>query len=95
MKTRLLVAFDVDDTLTVGNVARTDIVRVCKALYACGRVDVMIWSGGGKQYAEMWRDRLKLPEGIPCYSKFDAPRRPDIAFDDGEEFDMADKVIIV
>ncbi len=91
---RLLIAFDVDDTLTVGDVARPDIIKVLQALYDCGRVDIIVWSGGGKEYAEMWGRRLKLPEGIQYFAKTNLIR-PDIAFDDVPEFDMADKVILV
>lgn len=96
MQEREFVAFDVDDTLTVGNVPRTRIVNLCRAMYESGLYDVIIWSGGGKEYAEMWRTRCKLPEEIPCYHKSDPTlRKPDLAFDDSPDFKNAHKVIRV
>jgi hydroxymethylpyrimidine pyrophosphatase-like HAD family hydrolase len=91
---KLLIAFDVDDTLTDGDKPRKDIINILLALHKSKQVDLMIWSGGGQSYARMWRDRLKLPEDIPCFAKTNLIR-PDIAFDDGPEFNMADKIIHV
>ena len=96
MPERDFVAFDVDDTLTVGNVPRTSVVNLCRAMYESGLFDVIIWSGGGADYARMWRDRCKLPEEISCYHKSDPTlRKPDIAFDDSPDFKNAYKVIRV
>jgi hypothetical protein len=95
MNEKLLVAFDVDDTLVdAHDNPKPEVIKLLMAFYDSKLVDLVIWSGGGEEYATYWSKRLGLPRDIPCIAKSKFIR-PDIAFDDGEYFSMADKVIHV
>jgi phosphoserine phosphatase len=81
------VAFDVDDCLIIPSVAtgfptdtpNYDTIAVYKWFQAQGCV-MIVWSGGGIDYAKMWAEKLGLE---PCYIwKKEANRYVDIAFDD-------------
>ena len=79
----LTIAFDCDNTLIDWNdEPRPEIVTLCRALAA--HFDVLIWSGGGKEYAQTVARRCGLFD-IPCFAKFD-DRLPiiDIAIDDDQ-----------
>lgn len=120
---KILVAFDVDNTLIVHNDApvlackycvchnnvmsswgckccrlsetgNLKVVNVLKALAEFDNIDVMVWSGGGKAYAELWGRRLGLPDKV-TYSAKTTLIRPDMAFDDMETFSNADRVVII
>jgi hydroxymethylpyrimidine pyrophosphatase-like HAD family hydrolase len=64
MNKHLKVAFDIDDTLikqddqgrTIPNHKVIDLFRGFQDI-GC---DMIIWSGGGQDYAEQWRDKLGL-----------------------------------
>lgn len=76
------VAFDVDGTLIhqVGSLLDTskyDMVQLFKLLEAIG-CKMHIWSGGGVEYAERWRDKLGLDAKVVRKGSF----KPDIAVDD-------------
>jgi predicted HAD superfamily phosphohydrolase YqeG len=87
------VAFDVDETLIDENdQPKWEIRSLLVTLYELG-CDVIVWSGGGKEYAEMWGRRLFLPEDITYLDKpiksynegkeiGDTAGIVDIAFDD-------------
>lgn len=80
------IAWDVDDTLIIpGIVFDTDrdapnyeVIAIFKWFQAQGH-DMVIWSGGGMDYAKMWADKLGLVAEIREKTK-----SPDIdlAFDD-------------
>lgn len=91
-----IVAFDIDGTLISENTdkPKPEMVRLLQAFYDTGKVHVVVWSGGGVDYARTIGNRIKLPAGVEYMAKTNAIR-PDLAFDDMPEFDMADKVIIV
>jgi hypothetical protein len=90
---RLLVGFDVDGTLIDGkDKPREDIVEILRLLSKY--CDIMVWSGGGQQYAETIGRRLNLPEEVSYQAKTSGVY-PDVAFDDVESFILADKVINV
>lgn len=92
----LIVAFDVDGTLIdFEDQPRKQIVLLAYMLMEAGH-EVIVWSGGGKEYAEMWAARLSL-EGATCMSKFPASALPhvDIAFDDEMDTILADQMLIV
>jgi hydroxymethylpyrimidine pyrophosphatase-like HAD family hydrolase len=92
---KLLIAFDVDGTLIDDNdQPREGVINTLELLYFYSGADIIVWSGGGADYAEMWGNRINLPHGIKYMAKTNLIR-PDIAFDDVPEFDMADKVIII
>lgn len=84
---RLTVAFDVDDTLIIPAVAtgmpsdtpNYPLINVLKWFQGQG-ARVIIWSGGGVDYAKTWAEKLALqPCEIRVKEKSDDI---DIAFDD-------------
>jgi hypothetical protein len=88
------VAFDVDGTLIgPGDVPRDDVLRLLYALEPF--TTIIVWSGGGKAYAELWGRRLMLPSTVRYMGKTDGTVVPDIAVDDQELKDMAKVVINV
>lgn len=80
---KTVVAFDVDGTLiTYEDKPRYDIIDLFHHFQRLGCI-MMVWSGGGFDYADNWCKKLGLePDYISC--KFgDKPcPQPDIAFDD-------------
>ncbi len=92
----LIVAFDVDGTLIVDDVPQVTIINMLQVLSKLTKnVRIIVWSGGGQQYAEMWVRRLGLEKYVwRCMVKVnDYP--VDIAFDDQQAFCLGDKNIIV
>lgn len=83
-KPNLRIAFDVDGTLITEDytraVPRYDIIRLFHWFSREGHT-MFIWSGGGMNYAEQWRDRLGL-EAVILEKK--AGQNIDIAVDDCE-----------
>ena len=81
-----VVAFDVDGTLIyqVGervDTPRDEVIAAFHALEALGCV-MVIWSGGGCEYADYWRNKLGLKAMI--MPKLKSSFVPDITFDDLE-----------
>jgi phosphoserine phosphatase len=84
-KTRLLVAFDVDDTLIVPSVAtgygrdtpNYDTIAMFKWFQAQGH-HMIIWSGSGVDWAKTWAEKLGLEAEIRRKGDIEV----DIAFDD-------------
>lgn len=57
---------------------------------------IIVWSGGGKEYAEGIVRRYGLEKYVDaCYDKGACEEEVDVAFDDIHSFDLADKNIIV
>jgi hypothetical protein len=89
---KLVVAFDVDDTLIVPAVATGfdvdvpsyDTIAVYRWFQAQGH-HMIIWSGGGEDYAAMWANKLGLVAD-QYLDKHAASRflTPDLSFDDGD-----------
>jgi hypothetical protein len=88
----LTVAFDVDDTLIVPAVAtgfdrdtpNYEVIALYRWFQAQGN-EMIIWSGGGEDYARMWAEKLGLTaDGY--YDKHHAAAflEVDIAFDDSD-----------
>jgi len=87
----LRIAFDVDGTLLhdgnpeftdtkgdpLNDVPRYTVIELFKAFEALG-ADMYIWSGGGVDYAERWRDKLGLTATVVAKGSF----KPEIAVDD-------------
>lgn len=76
------IAFDVDGTLIHQggdkiDTPRYEIVNLFLAFKALG-YEMYIWSGGGIDYAERWRDKLGLDAKVVEKGSF----KPDIAVDD-------------
>jgi hydroxymethylpyrimidine pyrophosphatase-like HAD family hydrolase len=99
------IAFDVDGTLITLNEypeyggreqPRWEIVEMLKTLHRAGH-EIVVWSGGGGDYAELWVRRLFLKPYVKeaCGKPITAPtfegkRLPfcDLCFDD-EEVNLA------
>ena len=100
---RLVVAFDVDGTLIQTNcwkdgvmIPNDRIVTLLKTLASFKNIDVVVWSGGGKAWADKAVDTLDLRKYVKAtYSKncvgkspdgktwyFEPDIKPDIAIDD-------------
>ena len=87
----MIVAFDVDDKLLTHKVGERgyndtpnyEILNIYKWFEKNGD-RIIVWSGGGEDYARMWCDKLGLKPDIICAkSKENAElHKPDIAFDD-------------
>ena len=72
----------------------------CFSVNFCKNTKIIVWSGGGKEYAEQIVKKYGLSHLVyACYDKhlYDETidGKVDIAFDDQHEFDLADKNIIV
>lgn len=84
------VAFDVDGTLitNTGNVhpdvSNEKIVELLKILSSFKNVRIVVWSGGGKEYAERWVRLLGLEDYVwKCASKMEHEEiQADLTIDD-------------
>lgn len=103
MKRNILIAVDVDGTLRCNCTAtcmdaNQDIVNLTNILARMKNVRVMIWSGGGKDYAESFMNRFGIQRCFAA-SKLDPDTwvcgKPQIAIDDQQSFAMADLNLIV
>ena len=98
---RLMVAFDVDETLIVPAVAtgldrdvpNYDNIAVYRWFQSQGHV-MVVWSGGGEDYARMWGEKLGLSADFYRDKHDRAPffldylpgdkAAPDLTFDDSD-----------
>jgi len=78
-----VVAFDVDGTLiTYDDKPRYEVIAVYNHFLYLG-CTMVIWSGGGQEYAESWANKLGLSaDHIVCKFGSHSFGKPDIAFDD-------------
>lgn len=78
---KVIIAFDVDGTLirdnggerTHGEVNPHDLplvhqINTLQVLSTYKNIRIVVWSGGGKQYAEMWGRRLGLDQYVWRYA---------------------------
>lgn len=78
---KLIYAFDVDGTLikngpaerqhgvvNEGDVPRVEWINTLMVLSTAKNIRIVVWSGGGKQYAEMWGKRLGLDKYVWRYA---------------------------
>lgn len=82
----MIIAFDVDGTLIdFMDSPREEIVTLLRILVEAGQ-DVLVWSGGGKGYAETVGRRLGLPDEVLYADKWDArfKTKVDLAIDDDD-----------
>lgn len=86
-----IIAFDVDDTLIIPAVATglaTDTPNYeMISLYLWFQKQghrMIIWSGGGEDYARMWAEKLGLKPDVVAFKCVEKAEelKPDIAFDD-------------
>jgi len=88
MKHRLVIAWDVDDTLIIPSCAtgfdtdvpNYDTIAVYKWFQAQGHY-MIIWSGGGADYAKQWAEKFGL-RADEYLTKGEPTSVVDIAFDD-------------
>lgn len=93
---KLIIAFDVDGTLILDDVPQVPIINTLQVLSKLTKnVRIVVWSGGGKQYSEMWGRRLGLDPYVWKYMAKDRNFHTDIAFDDQQAFALSDKNVIV
>lgn len=73
-----------------------DIVELLVILSRFKNVKIVVWSGGGQQYAQTWVDRLKLSKWVwKTAGKLDGTVSPDIAIDDIHDCDLGKINLIV
>lgn len=111
---KVIVAFDVDGTLirntdedrVHGVPSNNDVpivhwINTLQVLSTCKNVRIVVWSGGGKQYAETWGRRLGLDDYVWRYaSKLEHQELKAmceflIAFDDIQATALGDANLIV
>jgi len=81
-----IIAFDVDGTLeTYNEKPRWNVIDLLRCFHALGH-RIIVWSGGGKSYAEQKVRELNLEEFVDtCYDKpcpLSESGAVDICFDD-------------
>lgn len=106
---KVTIAFDVDGTLidSDGN-TNWRITELLRILSRFKNVDIVVWSGGGKSYAEMIVRHLKLEKYVKrCEDKnhlgkdesgkhiFEPSFKPDIAIDDIQACELGSLNLIV
>lgn len=95
MKT-FTIAFDVDGTLIGERGSHENILTLLKILAGFKNVRVIVWSGGGKEYAESYVRRLDLEKYVKAvYSKVACEEEVHIAIDDIHEFNLGHFNLIV
>ena len=78
---RAIVAFDVDDTLIDKyDEPRRDVLEFLNLFWLLTDADIVVWSGGGVEYAEEWVAKLNLEHKVRVVEKKSI--KPDIAIDD-------------
>lgn len=102
----LIIAFDVDGTLISNSNGlgcerlNLEVYNLMVLLSKQKNTKIIVWSGGGKDYAEQIVMKYGLGKFVErCYDKHeydaDIDGMVDIAFDDQHSFDMAFSNIIV
>lgn len=103
MKKKILIAFDVDGTLRC-NCTPTcadpneNIVQLAQILASFKNVRLMVWSGGGTDYAANAIRRYSIPKAFAADKKDPntwVMGKPQIAIDDIQAFSLADINLIV
>ncbi len=100
------IAFDVDGTIITNanglgaERLNVDVYNLMVLLSQMKNVDIIVWSGGGAEYAAQIVHKYGLSKYVSnCFSKQDYDDsivdKVDIAFDDEHEFSMADKNLII
>jgi hydroxymethylpyrimidine pyrophosphatase-like HAD family hydrolase len=87
----MIIAFDVDNTLLVEKngvvVVNHDMVILMRAIYTLGLADIVVWSGGGDDYAKQIVRKYGLSDmvSVACMK---GTLLVDIAIDD-QDIDLA------
>ncbi len=101
-----IIAFDIDGTLISNENGlgceklNLQVYSLMVLLYNLKNTRIIVWSGGGKEYAEQIVKKYGLNKYVEqCYGKHEYDEtidgKVDIAFDDQHEFNLADKNLIV
>lgn len=87
-KDKTTVAFDVDGTLLhpSNDHPREDMVTLLKLLSQ--RCNIVVWSGGGQNYANQVVHQLGLAPYVDLVTAKNDQVEPHIAFDDEPDFDL-------
>lgn len=79
----MIIAFDVDGTLIdVNDNPRAHIIDMLKMFGQWDGIRIVVWSGGGKDYASMWVRRLGLENYVDKTMSKNMEYQPDLVFDD-------------
>lgn len=103
---QIIIAFDVDGTLISNESGlgqerlNIDVYAIMVLLSKMKNTKIIVWSGGGKDYAEQIVRKYGLTKYVTaCHAKQEYDEtidgKVDIAFDDQHEFSLADKNIVV
>lgn len=97
---RLIIAFDVDGTLLsnddqLGGSPNYRVVRLLVDLAHSKNVRIVVWSGGGADYAAHWGSKFGLDPYVWKYLCKDPELKPDICFDDIQECALGKVNVIV
>lgn len=106
---KTIIAFDVDGTLITNNdpervhgvpsndeVPHVPIINMLMTFSRFKNVKIVVWSGGGKQYAETWGRRLGLDKYVWRYaSKTETMPYPVVAIDDMQACELGIVNLIV
>lgn len=102
----IIIAFDIDGTL-ISNTngvglehLNIDVFHLLTLFSKMKNTKIVVWSGGGKDYAEQIATKYGLTKYIDVYAgkhEYDdsIDGHVDLAIDDQHEFTMADKNLIV
>lgn len=90
-KNKLVIAFDVDDTLIIPacatgfdrDVPNYETINIYR-WFQSQENHMIIWSGGGQDYAKMWAEKLGLEANEIIAKTTDRKDEIDIAFDDSD-----------
>lgn len=102
----IIIAFDVDGTLISNESGlgkeklHIETYNLMVLLSKMKNTKIIVWSGGGKEYAEQMVSKYGLTKYVErCYGKFEyddtIDGKVDICFDDVHACELADKNIIV
>lgn len=98
MKKKILVAFDVDGVIHTNDKPHQHIIDLANTLSNFKNVRIMVWSGMGKEYAQLAINRHSILKAFAA-SKIDKETWvcgvPQIAIDDIETFDLGIVNLIV
>jgi beta-phosphoglucomutase-like phosphatase (HAD superfamily) len=95
---KITIAFDVDGTLIDTNgFMNIGVVNLLILLRGFKNVRIVVWSGGGADYARHHAERLGIDKHIHKFAgKLDSPRlEPDIAIDDIQDTALGNINLIV
>jgi len=106
----IIIAFDIDGTLLNNEgippatpphlrpktSVNLEIVLLLQILYRMKNTRIIVWSGGGKEYAQEIVRLYGLEKYVErCYAKNMCDEKVDICFDDVHACELAEKNIIV